>query len=108
MRVRRLDEGFGEIQRGEKTLDLVPQRILSGTLLCENRLALLGRHARQCQEDRTGAVARRGLHTEFPGGAASVRSTSCSQVRAKTHSFFTVAGDSSMAAAVSSMVSPAK
>ena len=93
----------------QQTLDFLSELGVALTLLVEPLRALISRHSRQREEDRGRAIACGRLHGASLSSASSpLARASCSQARAKAHSFLTVAGEISIAAAVSSMVRPAK
>ena len=93
----------------QQPFDLRSKAAVAAAPLVQDAGSLVHGHLRQGEEDGCRAVARVVAHAAPPSAGASVApSASCSHARANAHSFFTVAGDKSMAAAVSSIVSPAK
>ena len=115
----RRERSVRKIEHAEQPLDFLSHVVIAGAALVEKVFPFVGRDGRQREEDCGGPIACRAgrsavrlggrAHGRSPSGASSPAfSASWSQARANAHSFFTVAGERSIDAAVSSIVSPAK
>ena len=92
------------VERGDERLDLAAESGIAAAPRVEDGRTIVRSDVREGQEDRLHCGQRHGrLPDESIGPSARY-----SHARANAHSFLTVAGDRSSAAAVSSMLSPAK
>src|SRR5204863_8436525 len=94
-----------DVERRDQGVDFAAQDRIAAAAGREKCVAIGGVYVGERQEDRVGGGQR---HDARSGGGATGPSARCSQARANFHSFLTVAGDRSIAAAVSSTLSPAK